>query len=212
MAEETVSKKEVLKLTGISYGQLYRWKRKGLIPESWFVHRSTVTGQETFFPKDKILGRIAQIQSMKEEKSLDEMVQLLSPEATGRDATWEANATLNAVGEGAKDLLWKDSGYTFAELVALAAGAKALSGGANRSEAELLVELVRHEDELLRDPGGAVALVAEKSLEREGMSVRVPFAVVAREPVQLDGESRVTQRADLEQLVERVKIKLGEVR
>jgi len=24
---------------GISYGQLYRWKRKGLIPESWFIRR-----------------------------------------------------------------------------------------------------------------------------------------------------------------------------
>ncbi len=212
MAEETISKKEVLRLTGISYGQLYRWKRKGLIPESWFVHRSTVTGQETFFPKEKILGRIDQIQSMKEGKSLDEMAQLLSPEATGTGSTWEANATLNALGEGAKELLWKDSGYTFAELVALAAGAKALSGGADRSEAELLVELVRNEDELLRDPAGAVALVAEKSLQREGVSVRVPFAVVAREPVHVDGESSVTQRADLEQLVERVKIKLGEVR
>jgi predicted DNA-binding transcriptional regulator AlpA len=32
--EELISKKEVLELTGISYGQFYRWKREGLIPES----------------------------------------------------------------------------------------------------------------------------------------------------------------------------------
>ena len=31
-----ISKKELLDQTGISYGQLYRWKRKGLIPEAWF--------------------------------------------------------------------------------------------------------------------------------------------------------------------------------
>lgn len=48
--ENLISKKEVLSQTGISYGQLYRWKRKGLIPEEWFIRRSTFTGQETFFP------------------------------------------------------------------------------------------------------------------------------------------------------------------
>ena len=49
MDEELISKKELLELTGISYGQLYRWKRKGLIPEDWFIRKSTYTGQETFF-------------------------------------------------------------------------------------------------------------------------------------------------------------------
>ncbi|MCS7240063.1 MAG: YhbD family protein, partial [Candidatus Bipolaricaulota bacterium] len=37
--EELIPKKEVLRLTGISYGQLYRWKRLGLIPEAWFIRR-----------------------------------------------------------------------------------------------------------------------------------------------------------------------------
>ena len=56
--EELISKKELLELTGISYGQLYRWKRKGLIPEDWFVRKSSYTGQETFFPRGKVLYRI----------------------------------------------------------------------------------------------------------------------------------------------------------
>lgn len=47
-----ISKKDLLQVTGISYGQLYRWKREGLIPENWFVKRPSSTGQETFFPKD----------------------------------------------------------------------------------------------------------------------------------------------------------------
>ena len=51
-----ISKKDLLKTTGISYGQLYRWKREGLIPEEWFVKRSSPTGQETYFPPpDKII-------------------------------------------------------------------------------------------------------------------------------------------------------------
>ncbi len=211
MPNELVSKKEVLQLTGISYGQLYRWKRKGLIPEAWFVHRSTVTGQETFFPKEKILTRISQIQSMKEQKSLDEMVQLLSPEASTAGSTWEPHVTLKAVGREAQQLLWKESGYTFAELVALAAGSEAIRAGGSRSTAQLLVDILRSKEEYLRDPAGAAAVLAEKKLDREGVSVCVPFVVLAREPVTIDGESRAIHRVDLERLVERVKLSLGEV-
>src|SRR5262245_36438477 len=76
MSEELISKKELLELAGISYGQLYRWKRKDLIPEEWFVRKSTFTGQETFFPKEKILERINKIQTMKENLSLDELADM----------------------------------------------------------------------------------------------------------------------------------------
>jgi hypothetical protein len=73
MAENEISKKELLKRYGISYGALYRWKRKQLIPEDWFIKRSTVTGQETFFPERLICERIELIQSKKDEASLDEL-------------------------------------------------------------------------------------------------------------------------------------------
>lgn len=79
MNQELISKKELLELTGISYGQLYRWKRKNLIPEDWFIRKSTYTGQETFFPKDKILDRIHKIKNMKGDISLDELANMLSP-------------------------------------------------------------------------------------------------------------------------------------
>ena len=51
---ELISKKELLQQTGISYGQLYRWKREKLIPEEWFIKQSSYTGQETFFPREQI--------------------------------------------------------------------------------------------------------------------------------------------------------------
>ena len=73
--EDLISKKNLLLTTGISYGQLYRWKRKGLIPESWFIRRSTFTGQETFFPRDAILERIRWIQSMKNDAALDALAE-----------------------------------------------------------------------------------------------------------------------------------------
>lgn len=77
---DLISKKELLALTGISYGQLYRWKRQGLIPEEWFIKRSAYTGQETFFPREQILSRIRTIQEAKDDFSLDELSKLLNPQ------------------------------------------------------------------------------------------------------------------------------------
>ena len=68
-----ISKKDLLAETGISYGQLYRWKREGLIPEEWFIKRSSFTGQETFFPKERILERVGKILDMKDGQSLEEI-------------------------------------------------------------------------------------------------------------------------------------------
>ncbi|MCL6548198.1 MAG: YhbD family protein [Alicyclobacillus sp.] len=79
MEEDLISKKELLDATGISYGQLYRWKRKRLIPEEWFIRKSTFTGQETFFPREKILARIELIRNMKDALSLDEIATKVSP-------------------------------------------------------------------------------------------------------------------------------------
>ncbi|MFY4775408.1 YhbD family protein [Metabacillus sp. RGM 3146] len=79
MEEDLISKKDLLESTGISYGQLYRWKRKELIPEDWFIRKSTFTGQETFFPKEQMLSRVNKIQSLKDDLSLDSIADLLSP-------------------------------------------------------------------------------------------------------------------------------------
>ncbi len=78
MDEKLISKKELLELKGISYGTLYRWKRKHLIPDEWFIRRSTYTGQETFFPRDLILERVDSILNSKEESSLDDLARALS--------------------------------------------------------------------------------------------------------------------------------------
>ncbi len=81
MEQELISKKELLELYGISYGALYRWKRKGLIPEDWFIKKSTVTGQETFFPRKLICERMELIQKQKDDTSLEELSKLFSTES-----------------------------------------------------------------------------------------------------------------------------------
>ncbi|MBO7425816.1 MAG: DUF4004 family protein [Clostridiales bacterium] len=78
MQEELISKKQLLRAAQISYGTLYRWKRLNLIPECWFIHKATATGQETFFPKDKVFARIARIKELKRELTVEQMRELFS--------------------------------------------------------------------------------------------------------------------------------------
>ncbi len=73
-----ISKKELLEMYGISYGALYRWKRMGLIPEDWFIRRSTSTGQETFFRREQIIPRMEQI--MERGASLEELAKEMNPQ------------------------------------------------------------------------------------------------------------------------------------
>ena len=78
--EALISKKELLERYNISYGALYRWKRKGLIPDEWFIKKSTVTGQETFFPEKLVCERVELIISKKEDVLLDELAKEISGE------------------------------------------------------------------------------------------------------------------------------------
>jgi len=105
MDPELISKKDLLGQAGISYGQLYRWKRKGLIPEDWFIRKSTFTGQETFFPREKVLARIERIKSMQDEDaSLDEIaatgslpaqfVDACRPHLAGEQQEWRGQIVL----------------------------------------------------------------------------------------------------------------------
>lgn len=82
--DEWISKKDLLSSVGISYGQLYRWKREGLIPDSWFVKRSSFTGQETYLPRERTLERIRFILDNKDQYSLKQLQDLLSPSAGSR--------------------------------------------------------------------------------------------------------------------------------
>lgn len=102
---ELISKKDLLLATGISYGQLYRWKRKGLIPEEWFVRKATFTGQETFFPRDQILARIEKIQSLKDEDaSLDSIAEAVSPALPASRVADEDVVTMGIVSKRALEL------------------------------------------------------------------------------------------------------------
>jgi Protein of unknown function (DUF4004) len=112
MKSDLISKKELLELTEISYGQLYRWKRKNLIPEEWFIRKSTFTGQETFFPKERILERIGKIKNMKGDTSLDELADMLSPNLMKLKLNSETLVDRNIVSKTVIDFYIQENGKT----------------------------------------------------------------------------------------------------
>ncbi len=122
-----ISKKDLLKETGISYGQLYRWKRENLIPEEWFIKQSSYTGQETFFPREKIFNRIKAIQELKDKYSLEELSKILSPEISQRSFTLE---DLNIIDEIDTNLvsifsdIFEKSSFSFIETIIIIAFSK----------------------------------------------------------------------------------------
>lgn len=75
-----ISKKDLLKETNISYGQLYRWKREGLIPDEWFIKQAVTTGQETFFVRSQIITRINKILQLKDQYPLEQLKAFFNPD------------------------------------------------------------------------------------------------------------------------------------
>ena len=145
MDENLISKKELLEITGISYGALYRWKRKNLIPEEWFIKKSTFTGQETFFPRDKILDRIAKIQSMKEDLSLDDLAGIFSPNLEAMHLSKEEMVERSVVNKSTIDFLARLYGnieiFSFEKILYARILNKALqSGNVSLEEGKLLLE------------------------------------------------------------------------
>lgn len=120
---DEISKKDLLREKDISYGQFYRWKRMGLIPEAWFRRRSTFTGQETFLPRRQVIERIDRIQELKDRLSLDEIAEMLSPEGTDRRYVLSDAEAIDIVDPQAREILeWSEEpdGLRYIDMLMLA--------------------------------------------------------------------------------------------
>ncbi len=119
-----ISKKDLLSQTGISYGQLYRWKREGLIPSDWFIKQSSFTGQETFFPKEKVLKRVEAILTLKDTHSLEDLAKLFSPGVSERFFTLDDLSLVDELSEKIVSVVTdtlKRQTLTYIELILLVA-------------------------------------------------------------------------------------------
>lgn len=210
MSEDLISKKELLEITGISYGQLYRWKRKKLIPEEWFIRKSSFTGQETFFPKDSILSRIDRIKNMKDDLSLDELADVFSPSVS--------NKVLSRVEMEQKHLvtpislhlyLESRSGedkqtFSFEEMLCVYVLDQALaSGQMTREEGMLLVQTFQAYYGKFQDKGCDLILTRK-------MGVPVFMIVTTGSDVYFDTGVKEVMRLSLGTYLEQLKVKLSE--
>lgn len=210
MSENLISKKELLELTGISYGQLYRWKRKNLIPEDWFIRKSSFTGQETFFPRESILTRIDRIKNMKDELSLDELADVFSPSVS--------NKVLTRVEIEQKHLvtpisihLYLESGiekekqtFSFEEMLCIYVLDQALaSGHMNREEGILLVQTFQEYYSKFRDKGCDIILTRK-------MGIPIFTIVTPGSEVYFDTGVKEVLRLSLGTYLEQLKVKLSE--
>ncbi|WP_040205618.1 YhbD family protein [Neobacillus jeddahensis] len=206
MSEELISKKDLLDMARISYGQLYRWKRKDLIPEEWFIRKSTFTGQETFFPKEKILERINKIQSMKENLSLDELADMFSPNLTDLQLSRVELIKRNIVSEQVMNMyIEQDQGsdlFTLSRILEVYVLEKLLqSGEINLDEGKMLLQV-------LKDQG---AQIKQKNCElviTRKLGVSSCLVVINTEGLYFERGTKVVTTVSLMTCMEEIKSKL----
>ncbi|MCL1631430.1 YhbD family protein [Sporolactobacillus sp. CPB3-1] len=202
--EELITKKELLERTGISYGQLYRWKRKQLIPESWFIRKATFTGQETFFPKEKILKRVQAISEMKDNLSLDELAEKFSPRAVTKIVLTEQELLdQNIVSEATliifKELAAKVNEFRFDDLLTLSILDQMLkSGQMNRFEAQDLLDVLKKNSSKIYDKNGCLYFVRK-------MGVSIVFITEEDVAVYLDEHAKLIGKQRISAHMERLK-------
>jgi DNA-binding transcriptional MerR regulator len=199
-----ISKKDLLAITGISYGQLYRWKRERLIPEEWFIKQSAYTGQETFFPRDQILSRIKSILDLKDAYSLEELAKILSPETSVAKISLQDLTEVSEIDQGlleAMPEIYGEDRFEFFE-VALAAAV---------SQAAKKIGLTKEQAaQMLKKSTSAAS--SQKSVnisctvfysDGEYHTMFSPNAI----PVAFDGSIEVKEQLSLSEITDTIKIK-----
>ena len=212
--EELISKKEVLEKTGVSYGQFYRWKRKGIIPESWFIRKSTFTGQETFLPKEKILERIEKIKALKDQYSLDEIAEVLSPEATKLGFSEEEIKRFDWLSEDVLDyykkLRQQKGPYSFKELFYMAIIEKLRRRDLAAEELDLAVATLLEHDVEIKEGVEKFLAIVRKELQSTVLTKarpKIAICCVFNECL-FDPKTEVAVRLELNKVLEEIKINL----
>ena len=208
MDDDLISKKELLEITGISYGQLYRWKRKNLIPEEWFIRRSSYTGQETFFPRHKIISRVDKIINMKDGLSLDELADVFSPNAgeTSLPVTEliERNIVSSLTLELYVELRGQQDDYTFDNILCIYILEKLLqSGEISREDGALLVSTMEEHYSKLAGQNGELILIRK-------MGVSAVFLTESADHLYFDKGVKWVIRLPLAPNIEELKLKMSE--
>ncbi|MCO7127152.1 YhbD family protein [Sporolactobacillus shoreicorticis] len=204
MEDELIAKKDLLEITGISYGQLYRWKRKKLIPETWFIRKATFTGQETFFPKAKILKRVQSISELKDTLSLDELAERFSPQSVTKIVLSEVELLDRNIVSEMTLAIFKEFGsarhsFDFHDLLAMFLLDHLLKAGQmNRAEANDLLNVLKESSHKIYDKNSCLYFIRK-------MGVSIVFIAADDVTLYFDGGVKVIDRQLISASVEVLK-------
>jgi hypothetical protein len=206
MSNDLISKKDLLELAGISYGQLYRWKRKNLIPEDWFIRKSTFTGQETFFPKGKVMERIDKIQSMKDNLSLDELADMFSPSVAKVQLSVEELLKRNIVSSSVLRFYLDHSGemkeFTFEKILHVNILESLLqSGEINLDEGKMLLQVLKDHGDMAKQKDASLLFVRK-------LGISTCLMVTNAESIQFEKGTKVIVELSINACIEELKSKL----
>ena len=206
MEEDLISKKELLDITDVSYGQLYRWKRKNLIPEEWFIKKSSYTGQETYFPRAKVLDRVEKIKNMKDDVSLDNLAQMFSPQLA--DVSLSETELLNKNIVTSQTLtMYKNTygeiqSFSFKKILYISLLEKSLqSGNVSLDEGKLIIETLEENYKSLEGKNCEVVL-----LRKFGMALC--FLITVPNEFYIEKGGKIVLRLNISQSIEELKIKV----
>jgi len=207
MENELISKKELLQSTGISYGQLYRWKRKNLIPEEWFIKKSTYTGQETFFPKDRILDRIEKIKNMKGDISLDELADMLSPNLMETKLDRKKLIERSIVSKSTMDFYTHERGemerFAFDKMLYLYILDKMFESGIiNFEEGKIILNLLDEQYSKFKGKGGELVFLRK-------LGISSCCLVSSFCDIHFEDSMKIIERLNLSDLIEELKVKIA---
>lgn len=205
MEEELISKKEILDMTGISYGQLYRWKRKELIPEEWFIKKSSYTGQETFFPREKIINRINKIIDLKDDMPLDDLAVMFTNKPKVDDVSEEYLIEKEIIREETlpiyKDIFREKEEYNFKDILLMDILQREFDlGKLTIGEIEVILKLINKEYKNIEEKDGTLYII-----RRLGIGICV---VAYRERIIVDDGSKIIGEINIKNIIENLKMRL----
>lgn len=206
MDEDLISKKELLEVTNVSYGQLYRWKRKNIIPEEWFIKKSSYTGQETYFPREKILDRIEKIKDMKDDVSLDNLAQMFSPQLSDVFLSEDELLSKNIVSKETltihKNIYGEVKIFSFKKILYISLLEKSLaSGNVSLEEGNLIIETLEENYKSLEGKNCEIIF-----LRKFGMALC--FLITLPNELYIEKGAKIALRLNISQSIEELKIKI----
>ncbi|MBW9147055.1 YhbD family protein [Clostridium sp. CM027] len=206
MDKELITKKELLEVTNVSYGQLYRWKRKNLIPEEWFIKKSSYTGQETYFPREEILDRIEKIINMKGDASLDDLAQMFSPQLAdvflNESELLKKKIVTKQTLTMYKNIYGEIKTFSFKKILYISLLEKSLvSGNVSLEESKLIIETLEGNYKSLEGKNCEMIF-----LRKFGMALC--FLITVPNEVYIEKDAKIVLRLNISQCIEDLKIKI----